>query len=94
MNDLLFDSLIDENCLNLIEKELVRLLPNCNIREKIYVEVADDIQIDQLKIRLFNCYYAEIYCPITLLDRLSNLESASFSWDLDNNIWNLISDCK
>ncbi len=94
MNNLLFDSLIDENWLSLIEKELVRLLPNCNTSEQIYVEFVDDMGIDELKIRLFNCYHAEVYCPITLLYRLSNLESASFSWDLDNNIWNLISDCK
>lgn len=94
MNNLLSDSLINENWLSLIEIELVRLLSNNNSSEHIYVEFADDMEIDEIKIRLFNCYYAEVYCPIKLLDRLSNIESASLNWHLDNNIWNLISDCK
>ncbi len=90
----MFDSLINKNWLSLIETELKRLFPTCNTSEEIYVEFADDLDIDEPKIRLFNCYHAEVYCPITLLNRLRNLESASLSWHLNDNIWNLISDCK
>lgn len=75
--------------MNIIEKELDRLLFDNNQPIIIYIKT-----IDNSAIMVSNLYKSVVCCPIKLMRTLKKTQSISFTHYAPNNFWSLVSSCK
>ncbi len=75
--------------LDLVQKELDRLLFQINSPKILYIKTTDNSQII-----VSNIEHSEICCPIKLIKTLKNTKSISLTHYAPNNLWYILSTCK
>lgn len=75
--------------LNIVQKELQRLLFQSNQEKFIYLKTNDNANII-----ISNLYHDQTCCPVKLIKTLKKTKSISFKEYSSNNFWNILSNCQ